>query len=119
MRNLEAPLLEILGQKRSQQAVFGVELASNPAEEVEPVAVNLAGVVGAGSGCQLFPGLGVRFTWWQLGFRLDDAELYVTCDNRMDELRLLGNGVVPATAELAFRTLCDTTCQVFADSFTR
>jgi hypothetical protein len=27
------------------------------------------------------------------------------CDNRTDELRLLGNGVVPATAELAWRTL--------------
>jgi site-specific DNA-cytosine methylase len=37
--------------------------------------------------------------------RLDDAELYVTSDNRTDELRLLGNGVVPATAERAFRTL--------------
>ena len=36
---------------------------------------------------------------------LDDAELHATCDNRTDELRLLGNGVVPATAELAFRTL--------------
>jgi DNA (cytosine-5)-methyltransferase 1 len=37
--------------------------------------------------------------------RLDDAELYVTSDNRTDELRLLGNGVVPATAERAFRIL--------------
>jgi DNA (cytosine-5)-methyltransferase 1 len=37
--------------------------------------------------------------------RLDAAELYVTCDNRTDELRLLGNGVVPATAALAFTTL--------------
>ena len=36
---------------------------------------------------------------------LDHAELYTTCDNRTDELRLLGNGVVPATAERAFRTL--------------
>lgn len=36
---------------------------------------------------------------------LGHAELYVSCDNRTDELRLLGNGVVPATAELAFRTL--------------
>ena len=36
---------------------------------------------------------------------LDDAELYTTCDNRTDELRLLGNGVVPAVAERAFRTL--------------
>jgi DNA (cytosine-5)-methyltransferase 1 len=36
---------------------------------------------------------------------LDYAELCVTCDNRTDELRLLGNGVVPHTAELAFRVL--------------
>ena len=36
---------------------------------------------------------------------MDDTELYTTCDNRTDELRLLGNGVVPATAERAFRTL--------------
>ena len=36
---------------------------------------------------------------------LDYAQLCVTCDNRTDELRLLGNGVVPATAERAFRTL--------------
>ncbi len=33
------------------------------------------------------------------------AELCVSCDNRTDELRLLGNGVVPATATLAFQTL--------------
>ena len=37
--------------------------------------------------------------------RLDDAELYVTCDSRVDELRLLGNGVVPACSALAFTTL--------------
>jgi len=37
--------------------------------------------------------------------RLDYAQLQVSCDNRTDELRLLGNGVVPATAERAFRTL--------------
>ncbi len=36
---------------------------------------------------------------------LDYAELCVSCDNRTDELRLLGNGVVPATAERAFRVL--------------
>lgn len=36
---------------------------------------------------------------------LDYAKLCVTCDNRTDELRLLGNGVVPATAALAFITL--------------
>lgn len=36
---------------------------------------------------------------------MDASDLYKTCDNRTDELRLLGNGVVPATAERAFRTL--------------
>ncbi len=36
---------------------------------------------------------------------LDYAKLCITCDNRTDELRLLGNGVVPATAERAFRSL--------------
>ena len=39
--------------------------------------------------------------------RVDYAELCRSCDNRTDELRLLGNGVVPATAELAFRTLLE------------
>ena len=38
---------------------------------------------------------------------LDYAELCVSCDNRTDELRLLGNGVVPATATRAFLTLMD------------
>jgi DNA-cytosine methyltransferase len=36
---------------------------------------------------------------------VDNAEQYVTCDNRTDELRLLGNGVVPDTAERAFSVL--------------
>ena len=36
---------------------------------------------------------------------MDYAQLCVSCDNRTDELRLLGNGVVPATATLAFQTL--------------
>jgi DNA (cytosine-5)-methyltransferase 1 len=36
---------------------------------------------------------------------MDYAELCLSGDNRTDELRLLGNGVVPATAERAFRTL--------------
>jgi DNA (cytosine-5)-methyltransferase 1 len=35
------------------------------------------------------------------------AELCISCDNRTDELRLLGNGVVPATAERAFRVLME------------
>ena len=38
-------------------------------------------------------------------YRMDYAELCVSGDNRTDELRLLGNGVVPAVAERAFRTL--------------
>lgn len=36
---------------------------------------------------------------------MDYAKLCVSGDNRTDELRLLGNGVVPATAERAFRVL--------------
>jgi DNA (cytosine-5)-methyltransferase 1 len=43
---------------------------------------------------------------------LDYAELCVTCDNRTDELRLLGNGVVPATATLAYRTLARELLQI-------
>lgn len=34
---------------------------------------------------------------------VDYAILYESCDSRADELRMLGNGVVPATAERAFR----------------
>lgn len=37
--------------------------------------------------------------------RLDYAELYESCDNRTDELRMLGNGVVPDTATRGFRVL--------------
>lgn len=40
------------------------------------------------------------FTHW-----MDYAELYESCDNRTDELRMLGNGVVPDTAKRAFITL--------------
>jgi DNA (cytosine-5)-methyltransferase 1 len=35
------------------------------------------------------------------------AELSVSCDNRTDELRLLGNGVCPPTASLAWITLLE------------
>ena len=38
---------------------------------------------------------------------MDYAKLCVSCDNRHDELRLLGNGVVPATATKAFLTLLE------------
>jgi len=34
-----------------------------------------------------------------------DAELYVTCDNRVDELRTLGNSVMPQCASAAFLLL--------------
>ena len=37
--------------------------------------------------------------------KLNDPEIYDKCDNRTDELRLLGNGVVPATAQRAWETL--------------
>jgi hypothetical protein len=36
---------------------------------------------------------------------LGKTEFYSSCDNRTDELRLLGNGVVPQCAEKAFRHL--------------
>jgi hypothetical protein len=52
---------------------------------------------------QIKPALGRNVDGTARG--LDYAELSVSCDNRTDELRLLGNGVVPATATLAFRTL--------------
>lgn len=38
---------------------------------------------------------------------MDYAKLCITCDSRNDELRLLGNGVVPATATKAFLTLLE------------
>jgi hypothetical protein len=44
---------------------------------------------------------------------LDYAQLCVAGDSRVDELRLLGNGVVPAVAERAFVTLLD---ELLADS---
>ena len=48
---------------------------------------------------------------------MDYAELCSACDNRTDELRLLGNGVVPATAENAFRTLWQELNTKNADAF--
>ncbi len=43
-------------------------------------------------------------------YRLDYALLCRSGDSRIDELRLLGNGVVPATAERAFRVLSAELC---------
>ena len=59
--------------------------------------------VGESDGQQTQPSVG-RDTHGATG-GLGYAELCVSCDNRTDELRLLGNGVVPATAERAFLTL--------------
>ncbi len=57
-----------------------------------------------GAGCrQIKCPLGGNFNEPPSG--MDYAQLCVSCDNRTDELRLLGNGVVPATAERAFRVL--------------
>jgi hypothetical protein len=68
------------------------------------VSFNAAGCGGQGNGMrQTQPSLGRNPDGSASG--LDYAQLCVTCDNRTDELRLLGNGVVPATAERAFRTL--------------
>jgi len=55
--------------------------------------------------CETQPALGLCADGPASG--LDYAELYTACDNRTDELRLLGNGVVPATAETAFRVLSE------------
>jgi site-specific DNA-cytosine methylase len=41
-------------------------------------------------------------------YRLGDAECYKYFDNRRDEMHLLGNGVVPQTVGLAFKTLFNT-----------
>ena len=60
---------------------------------------------GADAGGQTEPPLGGDADGPASG--LGYAELQVTCDNRTDELRLLGNGVVPATAERAFRVLME------------
>ena len=38
-------------------------------------------------------------------YRMDDGELYESADSSTDELRLLGNGVVPDTAARAFEVL--------------
>ena len=46
------------------------------------------------------------FTNW-----MDYAQLYESCDNRTDELRMLGNGVVPDTAKRAFITLWQILCR--------
>ena len=65
---------------------------------------DVAAVQCAGNGYgQTQPSLGGNADGGARG--MDYAELCVSGDNRTDELRLLGNGVVPATAAIAFTTL--------------
>ena len=74
--------------------------------QMDPSTLKHRGADGSNRGdqeCQTQPPLGGDTDGPPGG--LDYAELCVTCDNRTDELRLLGNGVVPATAERAFKTL--------------
>ena len=88
---------------RSEQAIVADKHSNRCDEGRECVASQGSnGAVGE-NGRQTQPPLGRNAdgpTDW-----LVHAELYESCDNRTDELRLLGNGVVPATAELAWRTL--------------
>ena len=72
----------------------------------EKVGIDAAGCGGQSNGMwQTQPSVGGTSDGIAGG--MDYAELCVACDNRTDELRLLGNGVVPATAEKAFRTLME------------
>jgi DNA (cytosine-5)-methyltransferase 1 len=61
------------------------------------------GSIGTVSKCETEPPLGGNPNGTSRG--VGYAKLSVSCDNRTDELRLLGNGVVPATAEKAFNIL--------------
>jgi site-specific DNA-cytosine methylase len=47
--------------------------------------------------------LNPRFVEWLRGF--SEGWIEIPGASRVDQLRALGNAVVPATAELAFRTL--------------
>ena len=42
---------------------------------------------------------------WVMPDTVEDADLHTACTNRTDELRLLGNGVVPDCASRAFIVL--------------
>ena len=99
--------VEAGGSEQSDQ-----DLGDNPCWDGEGKQVHLRPGQGEHRGASGGECAGRRQTQPPLGGDLDGAsggvdyaELCVTCDNRTDELRLLGNGVVPATAERAFRTL--------------
>ena len=82
----------------------GSDRSSGRIRQPGEVSVDAAGCGGQGNGMrQTQPSLGGDPDGPASG--MDYAELCITCDNRTDELRLLGNGVVPATAERAFRVL--------------
>jgi len=51
--------------------------------------------------------------------RMDISELYVSCSSRPDEIRMLGNGVVPDTASRAFTELCKELVNTEVDGVSR
>jgi len=82
-----------MGKESGNPSTEGSELASAIEESSYPRIAE----------CKAEPSLGGNLNGtsnW-----MGHAELYVSCDNRTDELRLLGNGVVPDTATIAFKTL--------------
>lgn len=91
---------EGLGDTESQRSA--TQWAKHEGLSGELCSASASGERGEGNG-QAEPSLGGDADGTTSG--LDYAELCVSGDNRTDELRLLGNGVVPATATLAFRTL--------------
>jgi DNA (cytosine-5)-methyltransferase 1 len=92
------------GDSMADRDELGLQHATDEQRDIGPEDRTFIGARASEScGWQAQPALG-RNAHGPAG-RLGYAELSVSCDNRTDELRLLGNGVVPATAERAFRTL--------------
>lgn len=87
--------LEYASNKGQSQRTFRQENSSRQEQESQRSDGN--------SECEAEPALGRNSDGYS--HRLDTPELYITSDNRTDELRLCGNGVVPASAAKAFRTL--------------
>ena len=92
--------------KRREPTMGGTGGNLGGQNQMDPSTLKHRGADGSNRGdqeCQTQPALGGDADGSASG--LDYAELCITCDNRTDELRLLGNGVVPTTAERAFLTL--------------
>jgi DNA (cytosine-5)-methyltransferase 1 len=85
---------------------WGANVGSGGARKQQDCQVEVSGGTGKDRKpieCQTQPTMGGNPNGLTRG--MDYAELCRTCDNRTDELRLLGNGIVPATAERAWRVL--------------